>query len=332
MRGLIKNLAKTNIINPKTKKDDLYVLLAQGLIDNLVVTEADLVWIDSNQHQEIYQLTSKIRILIFNNVNQAKKYFKNKYYKYNFVRANYKEFSEITKELKSEKNIFYAADPEYWPTYWHKNYFNLIFVDEKSQITSGQIKYPQSKIAILDKPINTKIFYPTKENKLYDICYIANFVFWKKHDFLFSVLDKIARGKSIKLICVGKTFGRDSEINIAAWKYHINLELKNSLSATQVAKIINQSKFGVIVSEKDANPRTIGETLACNVPLIINRDLIGGQRLINKDTGILSKPEDFSKKILWMLNNYHKFNPIKYHNKNLLIDQVIKKCFIDNLK
>jgi glycosyltransferase involved in cell wall biosynthesis len=331
-RGLISNLAKTNIINPKTKEDDLYITLAKGLIKNKIVSGADLIWIDKNLKEEMFTISKNINIYIFKSVASAKKSFKNKKYKLLFVRSNISEFSDLSKPITAEKKIFYSADSEYYPTYWKQNYFDLIFVDEKSQIPLGKKKHPKTKFSILNKPVNTKIFKPLKTKKIYDICYIGNFVPWKKHDLLFSALDKIPGSNKIKLVCVGKTFGRDSEISIAAWKYHVNLELKGGLSKKEVVKIINQSKFGIIVSEKDANPRTITEQLACNIPLVVNSDLVGGKRLINKQTGIISKPEDLPKKIIWMLNNYKKFNPLKYHNKHLLLDNVIKNNFINNLK
>jgi len=332
LRGLIKNLAKINIIDPGKKNNDLYVLLAQGLIEEKIVSHAELVWIDPGLEQKTVALKPGITILIFKNIAQAIKYFKGKKYDYLFVRGNYKEFAEISNELIAEQKMFYAADPEYYPTFWPNNYFDLIFVDEKKQISAGKKIYKKSKIAILDKPVNTKIFKPMKLKKKYDICYVANFILWKNHQLLFSALDKIPNSKKIKLICVGKAFGRESEINIAAWKYHVNLTLTGPMPADQVAKIINQSKFAIIASEKDANPRTLNEAMACNVPVIVNSGLVGGTRAINSQTGIISRPEDLPKNISWMIKNYKKFQPIKYCQKNLGLKKIINECFIKNLK
>lgn len=225
LRGLIKNLNKINIINPETKTSDLYVMLAKGLIKNKITDEAELVWIDPNLKEKSFFILPKIKILVFSSVSRAAKTLKNKKYEYLFVRGNYQEFAEIANGVKADFKMFYAADPEYWPTWFTKDYFNLIFVDEKSQIDAGKKLYPKARLAILDKPVDQKIFYPKNSKKIYDICYIGNFVFWKSHEALFSAIDKIPNSTKIRLVCVGKTFGRDSEIKIAAWKYHVNLAL-----------------------------------------------------------------------------------------------------------
>lgn len=332
LRGLIKNLNKINIIDPKTKTGDLYVMLAKGLINKKIVDEVELAWIDPNLKKKSFFILPKIKILVFPSVEEAIKSLKGNDYEYLFVRGNYKEFKNITDSFSADYKMFYAADPEYWPNFWPKNYFDLMFVDEKTQINAGKKIYPNSTIALLDKPVDTKIFKPKKTKKIYDVCCIGNFIFWKNHQLLFSTLDKIANSHKIKLACVGKTFGKDSEIGIAAWKNHVNLAFLGPQDAKGVARIINQSKIGVIVSEKDANPRTLGETLACDVPVIVNSNLVGGKRLINSKTGIISKPQDLPQKISWMLKNYKKFNPAKSFNQNMKLDQVIDRCFTKYLK
>lgn len=335
LRGLIKNLNKINIITPKDRLNDPYILYAKGLINKKIIDSAELVWVDPGlttktidiNNNSSTKLRAGINIKLFRNIKEARGYLKNKNYNYLFVRGNYKEWTDLTAALKAGFKMFYAADPEYWPTFWPKNYFDLIFVDENSQIKKGEGKY-HCQLALLDKPINDKIFKPQKIKKKYDLCYVANFIFWKNHQQLFSALDKIPNSHKIKLVCAGKTFGRDSEIKIAAWKYHINLTLTGGLTPAETAKIINQSKIGLIVSEKDANPRTIAETLACDAPLIVNANLVGGKRLINKQTGIIAKPEDLPKKIEWMLKNYKKFKPAQFYQKNLKLEQIINRCFV----
>jgi len=332
LRGLIKKIDGKVFINPKSKTSDLYAILAKGLIDKKIVDQAELIWIDPRAIKKNGYVYPNVKMRIFNSTKEAEKALDKESCEYLFIRGNYSEFSKISNSIVAGFKMFYAADPEYWPTFWPKNYFDLIFVDEKDQVIQGQKKYPKTKVTLLDKPVNTKIFKPQKIKKIYDVCYIGNFIFWKNHQLLFSALEKIKNSHKIKVVCVGRTYNRDNELKIAAWKYHLNIKFINEADQEMVAKIINQSKCGVIVSEKDANPRTINETLACGVPLVVSDNLVGGKRAIKSTTGIISKNQDLPQKIAWMIKNYKKFKPAKYYNKNFNVDKVIKNCFLKNLK
>ena len=59
----------------------------------------------------------------------------------------------------------------------------------------------------------------------------------------------------------------------------------NMLSHSELQKSYNKAKFIFIPNEKDASPRVLTEALASDIPCLINKNILGGWKYINEQTG-----------------------------------------------
>lgn len=316
--------------NPAAKldnfRDDIYVYLAENLIKEGIVSEAIFVY---NDHPLInkkeIKIAPKVRGFFMSSIDQ--KYLKQKYWGV-FVRGNWIEHKEFVKSLDYERSFFYAADNDFLPTQVDAKIFGTIFIDEKYQANIVKKKFPKTKAIIFDKPIKTEIFKPRKCKKVYDLCYVANWRQWKFHNMLFSALLKLnKKGKKLKIALVGKIAPHDRELNIMLYKYKINAHIYEMVDQDKVSDIINKSKFTCQLAEIDANPRSLTESLACGVPVLANKDLSAGIRLINNQTGKKVALSSLDKGIEYMLANYKKYQAYEYFKKNLQVEDIIRRCF-----
>ena len=173
---------------------------------------------------------------------------------------------------------FYAADSQFLPNYIKEDIFDYIFMDNRQQKRIAQLKYPRAKTMILNKSLDEQIYRPIKIKKKYDLCYVANFRPWKNHNQLFRAIRKyqLKHQCVLNIALVGKLNDNLDELKILLNKYEIKADLFNQVKAKTVAKILNQSKFSVQCGELDANPRSLTESLACNTPVLLNKEITGG--------------------------------------------------------
>lgn len=308
-----------------------YFLLAKGLIEKKAIAGADMVFVNAHKHKKY------IKVLLDKNISlhflPQKKDYKNlaKEYEYVFIRGNYKEYPDVLKEIKYRKLIYYAADSRFWPRCIGAKDVDVFLVDSQDQAREVKKKYPKVKIIIFNKLVDEKIFKPKKTKKIYDICFIANFLPWKNHNILLSEIKKT--GKNLKTVFVGNLLGQEQRAKTMAWKYgqENNVVFTGLIEPRQVARILNQSKISIFSQELDANPRTLAESLACNIPVLVNKEMTGGGRLVNKQTGKKVPLHKFHQEICWMLKNYKSFKPREFFAGNLTNKKIINN-FLNILK
>ena len=81
------------------------------------------------------------------------------------------------------------------------------------------------------------------------------------------------------------------------------VETTDFLSQNELIKSYRQSRFIFIPNQSDASPRILTEALCCNIPAIVNYNILGGWKYINKKTGAFFKNEtDISKAIEHVIN------------------------------
>lgn len=327
----IKNQPKIRL-NPEIIKDNLYVIYAKEMVRAGFINQADLYYFDIRYQKEKIEVEDGIIVHTFNQIDDCFDKLKS-FYNFVFYRGNYNEWNDVLKKTKADKYLFYAADSKYWPRFFDQKYLDIIYLDENDQKHKINKLFPKSRIVILDKTVNPDIFYPSKDGKKnYDICYPGNFMPWKEHGILFSAINKIKEKDKIKIICPGKTFDRRKTIEIWAKKYGVNVILPESLPPKELAQVMRQSKIGVIPNELDANPRTITEMIACGLPIVANKNLTGGLKLINKNTGLKTSVDNLPKVIEQLIKNYNKYSTAKYFKKYFLPAAATKHNFIDPLK
>lgn len=302
---------------------DSYTLLASSLIDLKYIDQA--IFLYNNNKDKIRVKDNQLIIDSLTNINK----YLNKKYLAVFIRGNWQEHKTLLKRLNYKLLYFYAADSQFLPTYIKEDIFDYIFIDNQQQKRIVQLKYPRAKTIIFNKSLDEQIYKAIKIKKKYDLCYIANFRPWKNHNQLFSAIRKYQSKHQcvLKIALVGKLNDNLDELKVLLNKYEIQADLFNQVKAQTVAKILNQSKFSVQCAELDANPRSLTESLACNIPVLLNKEITGGSHVINKMTGKLISLNQFQKGIEYMLDNYKSFKARQYFLHHLKTKDIAKNCF-----
>jgi glycosyltransferase involved in cell wall biosynthesis len=86
-----------------------------------------------------------------------------------------------------------------------------------------------------------------------------------------------------------------------------NIEVTGHLSKDEYARKVQESKLALFPNRLDASPRVIPQCLACNVPVIVNKDIYGGLQYVTEKTGAAVPVKDFLKVIPELLRRYDQF-------------------------
>lgn len=126
--------------------------------------------------------------------------------------------------------------------------------------------------------------------------------------------------KCLNIMCLeyglrGLIIGRSGcRLNSNLKKY---LTFKDQLGYWEFIKSINQSKFTFLPNTMDASPRTLTESLCLNKPVLVNKNIIGGWKYVNKNTGeFFSDENDLRENLSYLLDNYSNYQPRKYFSNN----------------
>ena len=95
---------------------------------------------------------------------------------------------------------------------------------------------------------------------------------------------------NLKGIIIGRTnCGLEKECNG-------NLEIKGFQKYWTFIKILKSCRFLFLPNVYDASPRILSEALACDVPAIVNKNILGGWKYINNQTGVFLTMNKILKK------------------------------------
>ena len=67
------------------------------------------------------------------------------------------------------------------------------------------------------------------------------------------------------------------------------METTNMIPYEELKKMYNKCKFIFLPNEKDASPRVLTEAMATDLPALINKNILGGWKYINSETGEFSR-------------------------------------------
>ena len=80
---------------------------------------------------------------------------------------------------------------------------------------------------------------------------------------------------------------------------------------------INKAKYVFIPNVMDASPRILAESLCLNKPALVNKNIVGGWKYINDQTGeLFTNENDVEKALKKLLENFSKYTPRKYFSEN----------------
>ena len=96
-----------------------------------------------------------------------------------------------------------------------------------------------------------------------------------------------------------------------------NLEVKPFQKYWKFIKILKSCRFLFLPNIYDASPRILSESLACDIPAIVNKNILGGWKYVNNKTGIFFNNEkDFEKSLRVLLKNLKSYKPRKWFKEN----------------
>jgi glycosyltransferase involved in cell wall biosynthesis len=285
--------------------------------------KADMVFVNAHLHKQYVKIKLSRNVCL--HFCPGKKDYKNLDDKYKtiFIRGNYNEYPDVLAKVDYGGLIYYAADSDFYPKCIDPKRIDLFLADEKSHAREIEEKYPGVKTHIFDKIIDESVFKPVKAKKEFDICFTANFSPWKNHNLLCSQIKKSQTNP--RVVFVGNLLGQEQRVKTLAWKYGINAVFTGLVEPTEAAKFLSKSKLSVFPQELDANPRTLTESLAAGIPVVVNSEMTGGVRLVNNLTGVKTKPEKMHLAIKAMMKDYKKYKPDEYYKKELTNDKIIKR-------
>jgi len=100
-------------------------------------------------------------------------------------------------------------------------------------------------------------------------------------------------------------------------------------------KLYNKCKFIFVPNLRDASPRVLTEALSCNLPCLVNYNILGGWKYVDSEkTGeFFTDENDIDKSIQKLLANMKKYNPRQYIIDNygpINSGRKLKKFIFDN--
>jgi len=231
-----------------------------------------------------------------------------------FCRGGFPEYHPILKRFPKAVKIYYGAGRRFLPQPGFFDY-DIILQDSIEQVELCKEKFPEALTTLFIKPAADNIFYPIECKKKYDVCFPANAVqTFKGHKFVYGTVPK-----DIKLLNLGNRNDR--------YKYPSNVTSYRALR-TEMYKNISKCKVGIVAANSsiDSCPRVIPEMLACGIPIVV----LNGTRFWNEKyiisglTGEFSDENNFWKVVKHVLNNVDNYNPGKYYERNLSLNNAAK--------
>lgn len=154
----------------------------------------------------------------------------------------------------------------------------------------------------------------------------------KKYDFLLNMPQGKWNDHARNLIIAQKWLNYMADImNLKIIVIGINRKIDFSKNIIVIEEFFQQQEFWNIMassralfvaSEFDASPRIIVEAISQNIPVLVNKNIIGGWKYINDMTGMFFDPDgDISHTINKFKNN--QYQPLTYARDNLNLDKNI---------
>lgn len=179
----------------------------------------------------------------------------------------------------------------------------------------------------------------SKQEKLFDIVMIANWLRLKRHELLFRAISQ-CRGEIKRVALIGYPHGGRTKDDIAKeaakWGVANVIEIFESIPREEVSEIVRQSKIGVLLTMREGANRGIYECLFSNVPVVISSTNCGVNRdHINSHTGMVAADDRFHDAILYLLHNLENYRPREwaeentgYENSTKRLNDCLRDCAI----
>jgi hypothetical protein len=158
--------------------------------------------------------------------------------------------------------------------------------------------------------------------KKYDFIYICNkdddncpLNGWnsvnRNFNFALAVFPIMMKKKNLKGLIVGRVgCGLEKE-------YGDKIEVTDFLPWHELQDKMHESRFLFLPNVNDASPRVIAECLTKNVPVLMNKNILGGWKYVTPETGeFFTNEYDFEESLDRLLDNLEEMSPKEWWKKN----------------
>lgn len=220
--------------------------------------------------------------------------------------------------------MIYSKDWRPWKISGLQHY-DLCLVDEEWERRKVTATFPQVSCGVWDKLIDYEdTFRPLSCPKVTDLCYVAYLRSRKNHDLLFRAMAAYDGGR-LSCICVGEDRkGYSHELQALVNDLQIDVRFVGEVPQNEVNRYINESRIGVMCSERDAVPRAILEYMAADVPVLVNAKLHAGKRYVRPEAGQCRSPQEFHLGIKDILDHYDHYSPRACYLANYSFEKVMQ--------
>ena len=244
------------------------------------------------------------------------------YKKDNFLILGISSYNEFPKITQNKKDSLYNPNDKAWKYDYMKEVSGWLHCFRNPDAFIDDTQLPKALISESDFTDHT-VFKPNVSvTKEYDFIYVCpkdsetdpekskdcygwgaenkNWTLGKK------CIEHICREHKLKGLLVGRSGCEMDE----ACKGLITTT--NFLSRDELIKSYQKSKFILMSNQSDASPRVLTEALCCNIPVLLNYNIVGGWKYINDKTGsFFSSENDIDKGLNYILNNLNQLTPRK---------------------
>lgn len=241
---------------------------------------------------------------------------------FSLFRGGFNLYDELVMKHKDRlgTTLYLGTGKRIYPQYGGK--YDVYLQEDEKDFKENKNCLPFYKTA------SPSIFHPIPKSEIkYDICWPCNWTqnTYKGQNFFMNIVGHCPKMKQLKIIHCGNK----PEMGVRmAKKYNVtNIKFVGSVDRPTLNKYLNQSKFGLVLSNrKDGCPRIITEILGAGTPLIL-RDITRVLPLY-KNTGVITvNDNNIIPKITKSLPKWKRIR-LKLEdalNKELSFNQICKK-------
>jgi hypothetical protein len=134
-----------------------------------------------------------------------------------------------------------------------------------------------------------RLFPAATPRKVFDFAYVCQSGPWKEHVKNWELAQRCLPVLCGQLKLTGVLVGRDPISNLE--RHGGRLTLCGELPWSRLMEVFACSRFLFVPNELDPSPRVITEALCMDIPVLVNRNILGGWNYVNPFTGAFFENE-----------------------------------------
>ncbi|MCL4392497.1 glycosyltransferase [Patescibacteria group bacterium] len=233
---------------------------------------------------------------------------------------------ELCEAVPHLKDYFYLVERRGWFGMNKERNADIKLVDDPTTMEETRKKFPHAIPLVLADGdfVDTDLFHPLNIPKIYTGIQIAAWPAFKRHELFVRAAALLPQERFIKFGHFwqkSRWFDRNSEavrrrkIIRLAHRLHASIDFPGEADASEVNRLVNTAKMGILTSEHEGLSRFKMECLSADIPVLVPEDAgPATTRHINEKTGMLFKPtpEDLAEAIRYVEDHLGSFSPRAY--------------------